>query len=77
MKYKGFWLSHAPIHSDHLSGSHNIHGHLHSNSVYEIVDINGFATPIKDQRYINVSVEQLDGKPISFEDIKRKLISLT
>jgi len=60
-KYKGLaWLSHAPIHPDELRGKVNIHGHVHSNSV-------------KDRRYINVCVEALGGKPISWEDLKEKI----
>lgn len=33
IKYKGFWLSHAPIHKDELRGKKNLHGHVHYNSV--------------------------------------------
>lgn len=29
VKYKGFWLSHAPIHPEELRGCKNIHGHCH------------------------------------------------
>jgi calcineurin-like phosphoesterase family protein len=57
-KYKGLWLSHAPIHPDELRGKINVHGHVHSKS-------------IPDPRYVNVSVEVLNGKPISFEEISQ------
>lgn len=43
-RYKGFWLSHAPIHMQELRGVRNIHGHVHQNTV-------------PDERYINVCVE--------------------
>lgn len=50
VRYKGFWLSHAPIHPLELRGLHNIHGHLHD----RVID---------DDRYVNVCVERLGGKP--------------
>jgi len=55
--YKGFWLSHAPIHPDELRGKLNIHGHMHD----KIVD---------DSRYFSVCLEQIEYKPISFKEIK-------
>ena len=65
-KYKGFWLSHAPIHPQELRGMKNIHGHVHMNSVqtgYSIDDC-------EDIDYINVCVENCpDGKPIEFNTI--------
>ena len=45
-KYKGFWLSHAPIHPNELRGKINLHGHVH------------YAT-IDDPRYFNCCVENL------------------
>jgi len=44
LKYKEFWLSHPPIHSDELRGRYNLHGHLHYHTV-------------KDWRYYNCCVE--------------------
>lgn len=70
-KYKGFWLSHAPIHPHELRGKKNIHGHVHSNSVKA-----EYRQPLcnlmndLDHRYINVCVEALNGVPISIEEIK-------
>jgi calcineurin-like phosphoesterase family protein len=56
-KYKGTaWLSHAPIHSGSLRGKWNIHGHVHHNTV-------------DDLRYLNVSVEAVSGKPISWDTL--------
>ena len=49
-KYKGFWLSHAPIHPSELRGKRNIHGHVHSNT-------------LDDNRYYNACLENTDYKP--------------
>ena len=57
-KYKGFWLSHAPIHPLELRGKPNIHGHVHHNS-------------LPDFRYYNVSVEALAGRPVSLDQIRQ------
>lgn len=46
LKYKEFWLSHAPIHPDELRGKINLHGHVHYNSV-------------NDPRYFNCCVENI------------------
>jgi calcineurin-like phosphoesterase family protein len=71
MKYKGqAWLSHAPVHVQSLRGKFNIHGHVHQASV-------------DDLRYINVSVEAVGGRPISWDDLqmlmedRRALIKMT
>lgn len=56
-KYKGMWLSHAPLHPDELRGKVNVHGHCH----YHQVD---------DLRYLNVCLEHTEYKPISLESIK-------
>ena len=50
-KYKGIWLSHAPIHSDELRGKPNCHGHTH----YQNMQLGG----IDDPRYLNCCVENL------------------
>lgn len=49
-KYKGFWLSHAPIHEDELRGKWNIHGHTHN---YIMVGDDG----LPDVNYVNVCPE--------------------
>lgn len=59
VKYKGFWLSHAPIYPSELRGIKNIHGHVHGRS-------------IPDDRYINVCVEPLGGVPIPFDEIAER-----
>lgn len=57
LKYKGFWLSHAPIHPGELRGLPNIHGHTHGKEMEHIA-------------YFNVCVEQWNGKPVSYDFIK-------
>lgn len=46
LKYKEFWLSHAPIHPNELRGKINLHGHVH----YASID---------DPRYFNCCCENL------------------
>ena len=68
-KYKG-WISHCPIHpQEFYQKKFNIHGHLHRTIV---LDENGEP----DKRYINVSCEQINYKPISLGQIKSKVDSL-
>lgn len=63
-----FILTHIPIHTDSLSRwAGNIHGHLHTNNIM----LNG--TKVKDPRYFNVSVEQIDYTPISLEEVKKRM----
>jgi len=60
-------MSHIPIHPDSKGRfKSNIHGHLHYNLI-----LNSFGKP--DPWYINVSVEQINYTPISFEEIKIKI----
>lgn len=59
VKYKGMWLSHAPIHPQELWGKPNIHGHVHSATV-------------DDDRYLNACVEAFDYQPVSLEQIKEE-----
>ena len=63
LKYKGFWISHAPIHPTELRGLKNIHGHVHDGSSRKLK---------RDKRYINVCAEVLNYKPILFDDIKNQ-----
>ena len=54
VKYKGFILSHCPIHESELKRYYkNIHGHVHENS-------------LEDDRYINVSCEVINFTPMLF-----------
>lgn len=56
-KYKGYWLTHHPIHPQELRGKKNIHGHVHSST-------------IPDVNYINVSCENTDYFPKCLDDIE-------
>lgn len=47
LKYKEFWLTHAPIHPQELRGRVNLHGHVHYHS-------------IPDKRYFNCCVENVN-----------------
>lgn len=58
VKYKEFWLSHAPLYPDELRGKWNIHGHLHHKKV-------------NDYRYINVSMENIPDGPIDLVQIRK------
>jgi calcineurin-like phosphoesterase family protein len=46
VRYKEFWLSHAPIHPLELRGKFSLHGHVHYST-------------IPDDRYLNCSCENL------------------
>jgi calcineurin-like phosphoesterase family protein len=61
--YKGFWISHAPIHPAELRGRKNIHGHVHQQSIRN-------AHGELDERYINVCVENTGGVPVKFKYIQ-------
>jgi calcineurin-like phosphoesterase family protein len=50
IKYKGMWLSHAPIHPVELRGKKNVHGHTHMKSVRT-----WYGT--LDKRYYNTCVD--------------------
>lgn len=58
----GMVVSHVPVHESELNErfSFNIHGHLHDKSV-------------NDPRYLCVSMEQINYKPISLEQIREIL----
>ena len=58
IKYKGYILTHCPIHESELGRFHkNIHGHVHENS-------------LNDDRYMNVSCEVINYTPILFPNNK-------
>jgi calcineurin-like phosphoesterase family protein len=63
VSYKGYWLSHCPIHPVELRGKKNISGHIHHNSIR-------LENSEYDERYINVCCESIGETPISFQDIK-------
>lgn len=55
-KFKSVWFSHCPIHVSELTGRINIHGHVHMNTVH-------------DKRYMNACAENVEYKPVDYEDI--------
>lgn len=70
MKYKGHWLSHAPVHEGSLRNLCNIHGHVHANSVQYY---NYLHNTLEDEyRYINVCVEANNGVPQTLEDLNAR-----
>jgi calcineurin-like phosphoesterase family protein len=75
----GLILSHVPVHTESLARfGCNIHGHLHANRVRKPVGINPQTHEIEygpeiDPRYFNVSVEQINFTPISFENLLTKI----
>lgn len=62
LKYKEFWLSHAPIHPNELRGKVNLHGHVHYGT-------------IPDKRYLNCCPENLwplvGSSLISLDEIRK------
>lgn len=73
-KYKGFWLTHAPVHPHELRGAKNIHGHTHNKSItLTDVDQSHYVREqlwdMWDRRYISACVECYNGYPIPFQDI--------
>lgn len=57
VNYKGFALTHCPIHETEIKRFRgNIHGHVHTKS-------------LSDQRYFNVSAENINYEPISFQEL--------
>jgi len=60
LKYKEFWLSHAPIHPAELRGRYNLQGHIH------------FAT-LDDPRYFNCCLENTEYKPIDLNTVRQRM----
>lgn len=53
-------LTHIPVHPMQLSRfKFNVHGHLHTHQ-------------LEDRRYINVSAEQINLTPISYDELRKK-----
>ena len=70
IKYKGFILTHCPIHRSEMTRFHkNIHGHVHEKTLYKKL----FGIKLwKDKKYVNVSAEVLNYTPILIESIKNE-----
>jgi calcineurin-like phosphoesterase family protein len=61
VEVKGMILTHIPVHVSQLDCgryTHNIHGHLHT-------------YVLADERYINVSAEQVNLTPISLDELNK------
>lgn len=56
LNYKGYWLTHIPIHPAELRGKRNIHGHMHDKR-------------IDDPRYMCVSLEHTRMRPINLDAV--------
>lgn len=65
LKYKGYFLSHIPVHPNELEYrvKKNIHGHLHGN----IVTVSN--AKYEDKRYVNVCCEQIDYTPKTLKEL--------
>lgn len=63
MPEHGIIASHIPVYGDALSERFgtNIHGHLHANHVMR--------DGVRDSRYVNVSVEQINYTPVSLDEV--------
>jgi calcineurin-like phosphoesterase family protein len=59
IKYKEFWLSHAPLHPQELRGKINLHGHVHGST---IPDINYFNCCLENTNYSPISIQQIRDK---------------
>ena len=56
VSHRNYWFSHAPIHESEIRNRKAcIHGHIHNEL-------------INDTRYVNVSIEHTDYKPITFQE---------
>jgi calcineurin-like phosphoesterase family protein len=75
----GMILSHIPVHEASLGRfGVNIHGHLHANRVKKARGVDAKTGQIlysteNDVRYHCVCVEQIDFRPILFEDVLKRI----
>jgi len=70
VNYKGFILTHCPVHESVLHERYrgNIHGHIHGKFVLKDPLLADYLGEI-DNRYMNVSAEVIDYKPKTMEDL--------
>jgi calcineurin-like phosphoesterase family protein len=75
----GCILSHIPVHKESIARfGTNIHGHTHGNRVRKLRGVNVktgelLYSDVIDPDYFCVCVEQTDYRPISFEDVLKKI----
>ena len=55
LRYKNYWLGHAPVHPQELRGKFCVHGHNHYNNIQQ----HEFGYMVDDPRYLNTSVENV------------------
>lgn len=68
----GCILSHIPLHPSTLYRfGCNIHGHLHE---HRVMMTNEHGVDVIDPRYYSVCVEQINYRPISFDEVSAKII---
>ena len=75
-----FILSHIPLHPDCVTERFrvNVHGHLHANEVMEKFQVTGddiypYEDERIDPRYLCVSVEHTDYRPLSFDEVEARI----
>lgn len=75
VQFKEGLMTHVPVACSQLDRfKFNIHGHLHTNRVQKYIEPNhedslDFGGWVNDTRYINVSCEQINLTPISWEEL--------
>lgn len=69
----GMIFTHIPVHESNLYRfGTNVHGHLHANRVMR-KDETG--KEVIDERYLCVCVEHTDFKPITFDEVKKRIVA--
>jgi calcineurin-like phosphoesterase family protein len=75
-----FILSHIPLHPESVTERFkvNVHGHLHANEVMRTRTnmVHGYMTGLvtePDPRYLCVSVEHTDYRPLSFDEVEARI----
>ena len=76
INYKGFWLTHAPVHPmELLRVRGNIHAHLHDEVVsVSTINVGNFKLhSSNDEGYFCVDAKKLNYKPIEFSEIVKSI----
>jgi calcineurin-like phosphoesterase family protein len=72
LKYKGMWLTHAPMHPDELRGKPNVHGHVHAKSIMKKT---WYGKKVLDPRYLNTCADVVFPKHgkflLSLDEVKQ------
>ena len=74
--YKGYWLTHIPIHPEELYGRSNIHGHTHRGGPREVHYSSREGrnrVPRTPATYFCTCAEHIEFTPIRFDRIKETL----